>query len=105
VSGSAGTGGPAAGTTVALAGPTPAVDDPGRPPDELIGPGIAGFVAIFLLAAAVILLIRDMNRRVRRLRHREAARPEATGDRSDRPDAAPEGGAAAREAGDGADRS
>ncbi|MGF1660972.1 MAG: hypothetical protein ACFCVG_00625 [Kineosporiaceae bacterium] len=65
--------------TAALAEPTPA-GDPGRPPDELIGPGIAGFVAIFLLAAAVILLIRDMNRRVRRLRHREAARREAAGE-------------------------
>jgi hypothetical protein len=67
-------GGPAA--IAGLAEPTPATD-PGRPPDELIGPGFAGFVAIFLLAAAVILLIRDMNRRVQRLRHRGAARRDA----------------------------
>jgi hypothetical protein len=56
--------------------PTPA-PDPDRPPDELIGPGIAGFVAIFLLSAAVILLIRDMNRRVQRMRYRQSAREAA----------------------------
>lgn len=62
------------GSTVAVQ-PTPA-PDPDRPPDELIGPGIAGFVAIFLLSAAVILLIRDMNRRLQRMRYRQSARDE-----------------------------
>lgn len=61
--------------------PTPA-EDPDRPTDELIGPGIAGFVAIFVLSAAVILLIRDMNRRVQRMRYRQSAREEAPGDAS-----------------------
>jgi hypothetical protein len=79
------TPGPDVGTHAVVAQPTPA-DDPGRPPDELIGPGIAGFVAIFLLAVAVILLVRDMNRRVRRLRYREAARREAAGDDGSPPD-------------------
>ena len=64
--------------------PTP-TEDPDRPPDDLIGPGIAGFVAIFLLAAAVILLIRDMNRRVQRMRYRQSARDEE----QDGPDSSP----------------
>lgn len=37
---------------------------------ESIGPGIGGFVSIFVLTVGMILLVRDMNRRVQRLRYR-----------------------------------
>lgn len=35
-----------------------------------VTPGIAGFVSILLLTAAVVLLILDMVRRIRRIRYR-----------------------------------
>lgn len=35
-----------------------------------IGPGIAGFIATFVMVAATIFLIRDMAKRIRRVRHR-----------------------------------
>lgn len=37
---------------------------------DLVTPGPAGFVAIALVAVAVILLIWDMQRRIRRVRYR-----------------------------------
>ena len=52
-----------------------------RPPDSEIGPGIVGFVATFAIAVALVLLVRDMNRRVQRLRYRgEASHQEPEGD-------------------------
>lgn len=39
-------------------------------PDN-VTPGTVGFIATFLLAVAVFFLIRDMARRVRRVRYRE----------------------------------
>jgi hypothetical protein len=38
--------------------------------ENSVTPGVAGFVAIFLVAAATILLLLDMTRRVRRARYR-----------------------------------
>lgn len=35
-----------------------------------IGPGIAGFIATFVMVTATIFLIRDMAKRIRRVRHR-----------------------------------
>lgn len=35
-----------------------------------IGPGIAGFIATFVLVVATVFLIRDMAKRVRRVRYR-----------------------------------
>ena len=35
-----------------------------------IGPGIGGFIATFVMVAATVFLIRDMGRRIRRVRHR-----------------------------------
>lgn len=35
-----------------------------------VTPGVAGFIAIFLVAAAIVLLLLDMTRRVRRVRYR-----------------------------------
>ncbi len=50
------------GSTTPL--PTPTIDP------SLVTPGPAGFVAIALVAAAVIALIWDMQRRIRRVRYR-----------------------------------
>jgi hypothetical protein len=37
--------------------------------DRAVGPGFLGFAVLFLMAVAVYLLMRDMTRRVRRLRY------------------------------------
>ncbi|MEO6825931.1 MAG: hypothetical protein ABI255_06100 [Microbacteriaceae bacterium] len=46
--------------------PSPA---PGFNPDT-VTPGLVGFLVIFVIAVATILLIVDMNRRIRRTRYR-----------------------------------
>jgi len=52
--------------------PTPSMTvDP-----ESVTPGPIGFAAIVIVLAAVIFLIWDMNRRVRRVRYREEVRAE-----------------------------
>lgn len=53
-------------------GPNP-VDDPDLPPGfdpNTVTPGVEGFLAIALLAIAVIFLLIDMTRRIRRVRYR-----------------------------------
>lgn len=74
--------------------PTPTVN-----PDD-VTPGVAGFIAVGVLAAAVVLLLMDMLRRIRRARYRSEigeeldaeiqASAQADGDRTapeaDRPD-------------------
>lgn len=51
-------------------GPNP-IDEvpPGLDPDT-VTPGVAGFIAIALVAIASILLVVDMSRRIRRVRYR-----------------------------------
>ncbi|BDI23570.1 hypothetical protein [Herbiconiux sp. L3-i23] len=51
-------------------GPTTEFDE------TLVTPGPLGFVFIFVLAVAALLLILDMTRRVRRVRYREEIRAE-----------------------------
>jgi sensor domain CHASE-containing protein len=41
-----------------------------------VTPGFAGFAIIVLIVAVVVLLIWDMNRRIRRVRYREEVREE-----------------------------
>jgi hypothetical protein len=48
--------------------PTPMPAYEGDP--NLITPGVLGFVAIFLVAAATVFLLLDMNRRIRRTKYR-----------------------------------
>lgn len=43
---------------------------------ELVTPGFIGFAIVAVLVVAVILLIWDMNRRIRRVRYREEVREE-----------------------------
>lgn len=45
-------------------------------PPELVTPGFVGFAAVIVIVAAVILLIWDMNRRIRRVRYRDEVRDE-----------------------------
>ncbi|MDV3220336.1 hypothetical protein [Intrasporangium sp.] len=42
-----------------------------------IGPGVWGFIALFVLAVALWLLVRNMNSRLRRMAYREHERREA----------------------------
>lgn len=60
---------------------------------DAVTPGVIGFVAIFLIAVATVLLILDMTRRVRRVRYREEIRErleaEAGGDAGPAPTRAP----------------
>ncbi|GAA6526277.1 hypothetical protein [Intrasporangium sp. DVR] len=42
-----------------------------------IGPGVWGFLALFVLAIALWLLVRNMNSRLRRMAYREHERLEA----------------------------
>lgn len=52
--------------------PTPSMTvDP-----NLVTPGFIGFAAVALLVVVVVLLIWDMNRRIRRVRYREEVREE-----------------------------
>ncbi|WP_313355306.1 hypothetical protein [Microbacterium sp.] len=57
-----------------------------------VTPGFAGFAIIVIIVAAVVLLIWDMNRRIRKVRYREEVREEldaeeaALRDRADRDD-------------------
>jgi len=82
--------------------------------ENTVTPGVLGFVAIFLVAAATILLGLDMVRRIRRTRYRgeireqlgnatnlQAGRPADSGDRDglpsdDRADGPPDDGPAGR---------
>ncbi len=57
----------------ALATPSPT---PAAPPAELVTPGPWGFAVIALLTLAVIALVFDMLRRIRRGRYREEVRAE-----------------------------
>ena len=59
--------------------PTPGDDPslrPGLDPTQ-VTPGLLGFLATLFLVIAVIFLIRDMTRRIRRVRYREMANLEA----------------------------
>ncbi len=53
------------------------VDAP-RPADDQIGPGVVGFLATFVIAVGLVVLVRDMNRRIQRLRYGATAAESAT---------------------------
>jgi hypothetical protein len=53
-------------------GPNP-IDGPGTPPGfdpNTVTPGVEGFIAIAVVAVAVMFLVVDMTRRIRRVRYR-----------------------------------
>lgn len=58
------------GTETPIPTPTMTVDP------NAVTPGPAGFLVIVIVVIAVVLLIWDMNRRIRRVRYREEVREE-----------------------------
>lgn len=75
-------------TIAAVLAATPS-PSPSGVPDVDVTPGVAGFVAIALVAVVTILLVVDMTRRIRRTRYRAEVRErleaEVAGDRADTP--------------------
>ena len=57
------------------------------PPEELVTPGVPGFLALFFLAVAVILLATSMVRRVRRVNYEGRRREVEEQDRTPEPPA------------------
>lgn len=53
------------------------------PDPNLVTPGVIGFIAIFLIAVATVLLILDMTRRIRRTRYREEIRAKLAEEQAD----------------------
>lgn len=75
--------------------PTPDQEDglrPGLDPSQ-VTPGLLGFLATLVLVVAVIFLVRDMSRRIRRVRYQSVA-DDAVSDGS-RPDGVKQDGPAA----------
>lgn len=80
------------GTLIALVAATPTPTPTLTIDPDQVTPGVAGFIGIAVIAAAVVFLLIDMLRRVRRAGYRidvreeldaeEAARTEADGDAS-----------------------
>ncbi len=56
---------------------------------DLVTPGVAGFVTIFLLIVVVVLLIIDMTRRIRRVTHRAQVREQLEAEAAARDDTPP----------------
>jgi len=72
---------------------TPSPAPSGTPSDDSVTPGVLGFAVTFFIAVAVVLLVLDMVRRIRRVRYRaeiaekldaEQAEEAGTGRMSDR---------------------
>ncbi|MGV8885480.1 MAG: hypothetical protein ACOH1T_07825 [Microbacteriaceae bacterium] len=58
----------------AVPAPSPSPGGAYRGDEDLISPGWVGFAATIIIAIAVVFLLIDMNRRVRRVRYREEVR-------------------------------
>ncbi|MDQ0644874.1 hypothetical protein [Microbacterium murale] len=70
---------------------------------ESVTPGPAGFIVIVVVVIAVVLLIWDMNRRIRRVRYREEVREELDAEEAaGRDTQAPDAGSAEDSGQDGA---
>lgn len=68
--------------------PTPTPQNGGLKPGlsaEQVTPGTLGFLAAFFLAVAGLLLIRSMNKRLRRIRHRAMLEEQAAAERGESP--------------------
>lgn len=79
------------GYRLLAAAPSPSPSPGENVPDASeVSPGLAGFVTIFLLALALIVLIMSMNKRIRRVRLRDHADPQE-GMHFDAPGEGPDG--------------
>jgi hypothetical protein len=61
-------------TITAVLAATPSPSPTSTVPDVDVTPGVAGFIAIALVAVVTILLVIDMTRRIRRTRYRSEIR-------------------------------
>lgn len=69
--------------------PTPTLP-PGFTGDpNVVSPGVIGFIVIFLIAAATVLLVVDMTRRIRRVRYRDEARERIAQEQAEQAEQAP----------------
>lgn len=97
-------------TLLPLANSTPAIPEPSLRPGlsaDQIGPGFLGFVVTFAIVVVMFFLIRDMIKRIRRVRYREQVQqgraggthgpgaPETDLDETGPDETGPDGGAAA----------
>jgi hypothetical protein len=57
------------------------------PPDDMVGPGTAGFIVIFLLALATVVLIRSMVGHLRKVRYGPGPESDDKAGDGDRPEA------------------
>jgi hypothetical protein len=63
---------------------TPAPTPSGTPSDDSVTPGVVGFTVTFLIAVAVVLLVLDMVRRIRRVRYRAEIAEKLDAEQQDR---------------------
>ena len=63
---------------------------PSTVPDDQVTPGVWGFVITAAVAVAVVLLIVDMSRRIRRVRYRDEVLAKIEQEKAAAADAAPE---------------
>lgn len=77
-------------TITAVLAATPSPSPTSTVPDVDVTPGVAGFIAIALVAVVTILLVIDMTRRIRRTRYRSEIRErleaEVNGTATDEPE-------------------
>jgi len=66
--------------------PAPSPDTTSTPDPDLVTPGVAGFLVVFLLAVATILLLRSMTGHLRKVRYSPDPAAEDAEPRADRPD-------------------
>lgn len=66
-----------------LADPTPTPTPEVAPPDDLVTPGVWGFIITFGVALITVFLLIDMTRRMRRLRYRAAVREQLLAEQID----------------------
>lgn len=64
--------------------PTPSPVPTSGVDTDLVTPGVWGFVVTFLLVVAVVLLVIDMTRRIRRVTHRSQVQEQLAAEESDR---------------------
>ncbi len=60
--------------------PTPVPEFTGN--EDLVTPGVVGFIVTFLIAVATVLLVIDMTRRVRRVRYRAEVQEQLEAERA-----------------------
>jgi hypothetical protein len=66
--------------------PAPSPGTTSTPDPDLVTPGVAGFLVVFLLAVATILLMRSMTGHLRKVRYSPDPAAEDAEPRTDRPE-------------------